>query len=90
MKRNYHTITKIGQANAGRLTEFLSRNGQALLPMVDLIEQSRLAVSPSKKSSVSRRRNHCDRPLVLSWRLAGRLPTVSGPCPVKSASTEQE
>lgn len=44
MKRNYHTITKIGQANAGRLTEFLSRNGQALLPMVDLIEQSRLAV----------------------------------------------
>lgn len=44
MKRNYHTITKIGQANAGRLSEFLSRNGQALLPMVDLIEQSRLAV----------------------------------------------
>jgi transposase-like protein len=44
LKRNYHTITKIGQANAGRLTEFLSRNGQALLPMVDLIEQSRLAV----------------------------------------------
>src|ERR1035437_4876520 len=28
--------------------------------------------------------------LVLSWRLAGRLPTVSGPCAVKSASTEQE
>ena len=44
MKRNYHTITKIGQTNAGKLTEFLSRNGQALLPMVDLIEQSRLAV----------------------------------------------
>jgi transposase-like protein len=44
LKRNYHTITKIGQANAGRLSEFLSRNGQALLPMVDLIEQSRLAV----------------------------------------------
>jgi len=44
LKRNYHTITKIGQANGGRLTEFLSRNGQALLPMVDLIEQSRLAV----------------------------------------------
>ncbi len=44
MKRNYHTITKIGQANAGRLREFLSCNGQALLPMVDLIEQSRLAV----------------------------------------------
>lgn len=44
MKRNYHTITKIGPTNEGRLTEFFSRNGQALLPMVDLIEQSRLAV----------------------------------------------
>jgi putative transposase len=44
LKRSYHTVTKIGQANAGRLAEFLSRNGQVLLPMVDLIEQSRLAV----------------------------------------------
>jgi putative transposase len=44
LKRNYHTITKMGRTNAGKLTEFLSRNGQALLPMVDLIEQSRLAV----------------------------------------------
>jgi len=33
-----------GEANAGRLAEFLRRNGQGLLPMVDLIEQSRLAV----------------------------------------------
>jgi putative transposase len=44
LKRNYHTITKIGPTNEGKLREFLSRNGQALLPMVDLIEQSRLAV----------------------------------------------
>lgn len=44
MKRSYHTITKIGKANAGRLAEFLSQKGQVLLPMVDLIEQSRLAV----------------------------------------------
>jgi putative transposase len=44
LKRSYHTITKLGQRNAGRLAEFLSRNGQVLLPMVDLIEQSRLAV----------------------------------------------
>jgi putative transposase len=44
LKRSYHTITKIGQTNAGKLREFLSRNGQALLPMVNLIEQSRLAV----------------------------------------------
>ena len=44
MQRSYHTITKIGQPNARRLTEFLTRNGQVLLPMVDLIEQSRLAV----------------------------------------------
>jgi putative transposase len=44
LKRNYHTITKIGQPNARRLAEFLTRSGQVLLPMVDLIEQSRLAV----------------------------------------------
>lgn len=44
MQRSYHTITKIGQRNTGKLAEFLSQNGQVLLPMVDLIEQSRLAV----------------------------------------------
>jgi putative transposase len=44
LKRSYHTITKIGQRNTGKLAEFLSQNGQVLLPMVDLIEQSRLAV----------------------------------------------
>ena len=42
MKRSYHT-TK-GPTNARRLAEFFSCNGQGLLPMVDLIEQSRLAV----------------------------------------------
>jgi putative transposase len=44
LKRSYHTLTSKGQANERRLTEFFSRNGQILLPMVDLIEQSRLAV----------------------------------------------
>ena len=44
MKRSYHSITPKGQANARRLAEFFSQNGQGLLPMVDLIEQSRLAV----------------------------------------------
>ncbi len=44
MKRSYHTITTKGPTNAERLAEFFSRNGQGLLPMVDLIEQSRLAV----------------------------------------------
>ena len=44
MQRNYHSITHRGQQNERKLTEFLSRNGQVLLPMVDLIEQSRLAI----------------------------------------------
>ena len=44
MKRNYHTIASVGKTNERKLTEFLSRNGQFLLPMVDLIEQSRMAV----------------------------------------------
>ncbi len=44
VKRNYHTIASTGKANERKLAEFLSRNGQFLLPMVDLIEQSRMAV----------------------------------------------
>lgn len=44
MKRSYHTLSTLGKTNATRLAEFLSCNGQVLLPMVDLIEQSRLAV----------------------------------------------
>ena len=43
MKRNYHTIDKQGNVNARRLGEFLSSNGQQLLPMVDLIEQCQVA-----------------------------------------------
>jgi hypothetical protein len=46
LKRSYHTITT---TNARRLAEFFSRNGQGLLPMVDLIEQSRLAVDELKR-----------------------------------------
>ena len=43
MRRNYHTIDKQGKANARKLGEFLSKNGQQLLPMVNLIEQCRMA-----------------------------------------------
>lgn len=41
MERPYHTIT---QNDTQALARFLSKNGQALLPMVELIEQSKLAV----------------------------------------------
>jgi transposase-like protein len=44
LRRSYHTLTTKGEANARRLAEFFSHNGQGLLAMVDLIEQSRLAV----------------------------------------------
>jgi transposase-like protein len=43
VKKSYHTINKQGKANEQKLAEFLSRNGQLLLPMVDLIEQCQLA-----------------------------------------------
>lgn len=43
MKRNYHTIEKQGKGSARKLGELLSKNGQLLLPMVDLIEQCRMA-----------------------------------------------
>jgi hypothetical protein len=44
VKRNYHTIDKQGKAGERKLTEFLVRNGQALLPMMELIEHSRMAI----------------------------------------------
>jgi putative transposase len=43
VKRNYHTIDKQGKGER-KLAEFLVRNGQALLPMMELIEQSRMAI----------------------------------------------
>jgi transposase-like protein len=44
LKKSYHTVSTQGQTNSKRLAEFFSRHGQGLLPMVDLIEQSRMAV----------------------------------------------
>jgi hypothetical protein len=44
VRRNYHTIDEQGKVGERKLAEFLVRNGQALLPMLELIEQSRLAI----------------------------------------------
>ena len=43
MKKPYQTIRKQGKTNEKELASFLVKNGQALLPMVDLIEQCQLA-----------------------------------------------
>ena len=43
MKKTYHTIRKEGKVNEQQLASFLVNNGQGLLPMVDLIEQCRMA-----------------------------------------------
>lgn len=43
MKKTYQTIRKQGKVNDKELASFLVKNGQALLPMVDLIEQCQLA-----------------------------------------------
>lgn len=43
MRKSYHTIGKQGKVNEQELVGFLARQGQFLLPMVDLIEQCRLA-----------------------------------------------
>jgi len=44
VKRNYHTLDNQGEANERKLAEFLTKNGQQLLPMVELIAQSRIAI----------------------------------------------
>ena len=43
MKKSYHTIRKQGKTNEQQLSSFLVKNGQGLLPMVDLIEQCQMA-----------------------------------------------
>jgi transposase-like protein len=43
VKKSYHTIGKQGKVKEQELTEFLSKNGQFVLPMVDLIEQCQWA-----------------------------------------------
>jgi len=43
VKKTYHTIRKQGKVNDQQLASFLVKNGQGLLPMVDLIEQCQLA-----------------------------------------------
>lgn len=44
VKRNYHTLDKRGKANERKLVEFLAQNGQQILPMVELITESRMAI----------------------------------------------
>jgi len=44
VKRNYHTLDNQGKTNERTLAEFLTQNGQQLLPMVELIAQSRMAI----------------------------------------------
>ncbi len=43
MKKSYHSIRKQGKVNEQELAVFLAKNGQFLLPMVDMIEQCQLA-----------------------------------------------
>jgi transposase-like protein len=43
VKKSYHTIRKQGKTNEQQLASFLVKNGQTLLPMVDLIEQCQMA-----------------------------------------------
>ena len=44
MKRKYHIVGKQGKRNEQELREHLCRNGQFLLPMVELVEQARMVV----------------------------------------------
>jgi len=44
VKRTYHTLNNQGKVNQRKLAEFLAQNGQQLLPMVELITESQLAI----------------------------------------------
>ena len=43
MKKTHYTLRKQGKVNEQELTAFFTKNGQHLLLMLDLIEQSRMA-----------------------------------------------
>jgi putative transposase len=43
--RSYHTLDSQASASEAKLTSFLRKNGQQLLPMVDLITQARVAIN---------------------------------------------
>lgn len=45
MRRSYHTLDPQTSASEEELASFLRKNGQQLLPMVDLITQSRVAIN---------------------------------------------
>ena len=45
MRRSYHALNSQTSASEEELASFLRKNGQQLLPMVDLITQSRVARS---------------------------------------------
>ena len=44
MKRNYHTLDNRGKVNERKLAAFLGQNSQEILPMVELITESRMAI----------------------------------------------
>ena len=44
MKRKYHTLDNRGKVNERKLAEFLTHSGQQILPMVELITESRMAI----------------------------------------------
>ena len=44
MRRNYHTLDNRGKVNETKLAEFLGQNSQQILPMVELITESRMAI----------------------------------------------
>lgn len=44
MRRSYHVVNRQGKVGERQLAEFFRQSGQQLLPMLELIEQCRLAV----------------------------------------------
>src|SRR4029079_18708374 len=44
VKRNYHTLDNRGKVNERKLAMFLSQNSQQILPMVELITESRMVI----------------------------------------------
>ncbi|MGO8719800.1 MAG: glycosyl hydrolase 2 galactose-binding domain-containing protein [Acidobacteriaceae bacterium] len=68
MKESYHTIRKQVKVNEQELATFLSKNGPGLLPVVELIEQSRMACDQHHRESTRRSAHpHSPRHQLAKW-----------------------
>jgi len=76
VKRNYQTLDNRGKVNERKLAEFLGQNRQQILPMVELITESRMAIDDLVNAMG--RQPKPTQPMLKSWSLFPRFVSALG------------